>query len=350
VDLLHHWHQALDKNQSIRAVFIDYAKAFDHVDHSIVIRKLIKLGVPNILVRWICSFLQDRHQRIKLSNTFSDWLTLKGAMPQGSWLGPLTFIVLMDDLSTGCLMHKYVDDTTLSEIIGKDRVSQMEQFFGEVFDWSALNLMNINTSKTKEMIIGNTITTNPPLQLFCGNESIERVTSFKLLGIIIDNNLKWDSHINSICSKASSRLHFLVQLKRNGASVDDMVHFYQTVIRPVLEYACPAWHTSLTAEQHNKLESIQKRALKIIYGQSSHYDEICQTYAHEKLIDRRVVLCKTFFNSITNINSCLNYLLPQTRTSDAVQRLRKPNYLIADIPRTTRFQKSFLIHALNNYQ
>ena len=350
VDLLHHWHQALDKNQSIRAVFIDYAKAFDHVDHSIVIRKLIKLGVPNILVRWICSFLQDRHQRIKLSNTFSDWLTLKGAMPQGSWLGPLTFIVLMDDLSTGCLMHKYVDDTTLSEIIGKDRVSQMEHFFGEVLDWSALNLMNINTSKTKEMIIGNTITTSPPLQLFCGNESIERVISFKLLGILIDNNLKWDSHINSICSKASSRLHFLVQLKRNGASVDDMVHFYQTVIRPVLEYACPAWHTSLTAEQHNKLESIQKRALKIIYGQSSHYDEICQTYAHEKLIDRRVVLCKTFFNSITNINSCLNYLLPQTRSSDAVQRLRKPNYLVADIPRTTRFQKSFLIHALNNYQ
>ena len=128
VDLLHHWHQALDRNQTIRAVFMDCAKAFDHVNHSIVIRKLSKLGVPNILVKWICSFLQDRYQRVKLSSIFSDWLALNGGMPQGSWLGPLTFLVLMDDLSTGCLMHKFVDDTTLSEIIGKDAVSQMDIF------------------------------------------------------------------------------------------------------------------------------------------------------------------------------------------------------------------------------
>jgi len=112
VDLLHHWHRALDKNQTIRAVFIDYAKAFEHVDHSIVIRKLCKLGVPDILVRWICSFLQNRFQRVKLYRIFSDWLSLNGGMPQGSWLGPLTFIVLIDDLSTGCLIHKFVDDST----------------------------------------------------------------------------------------------------------------------------------------------------------------------------------------------------------------------------------------------
>ena len=65
VDILHHWHQAIDNNSCIRAVFIDYAKAFDHVDHSIVIRKLTALGVAPILVRWVCSFLIDRQQRVK---------------------------------------------------------------------------------------------------------------------------------------------------------------------------------------------------------------------------------------------------------------------------------------------
>ena len=72
--------------------------------------------------------MQDRYQRVKQSNIFSDWHSLNGGMPQGSWLGPLTIIVLMDDLSTGCRMHKFVDDTTLSEIIGKDAVQRRAEW------------------------------------------------------------------------------------------------------------------------------------------------------------------------------------------------------------------------------
>ena len=108
VELLHHWQQALDREESIRVLFIDYAKAFDHVDHSVVIKKLINLGVPDILIRWICSFLQNRQQRVKLSDVFSDWITLKGAMPQGtfsSMIYPLA--VSCTDMSTTQLCLKY---------------------------------------------------------------------------------------------------------------------------------------------------------------------------------------------------------------------------------------------------
>jgi len=80
--------------------------------------------------------------------------------------------VLIDDLSIGCLMHKFVDDSTLSEIIGKDGVSLMETYFGDVLNWSALNLMNINITKTKEMIVGANV--NPPPQLIFNDEIIER--------------------------------------------------------------------------------------------------------------------------------------------------------------------------------
>jgi len=100
---------------------------------------------------------------------------------------------------------------TLSQIIGKDSVSQMETYFGDVLNLSALNLMNINITKTKEMIVGANI--NPPPQLIFNDEIIERVLVYKLLGVLIDTNLKWDNHIDSICSKASLRLHFLTQLK-----------------------------------------------------------------------------------------------------------------------------------------
>jgi hypothetical protein len=114
--------------------------------------------------------------------------------------------------------------------------------------------MNINISKMKEMIVG--VNVNPPPQLAYSDETIERVFVYKLLGVLIDTNLKWDNHIDLICSKASSRLHFLVQLKRNGATVTDMLHFYETVIRSVLEYACPTWHFSLTVEQSSRIEAI----------------------------------------------------------------------------------------------
>ena len=89
---------------------MDYAKAFDHVDHSTVVRKLINLVVPDFLIRWICSFLTDRQQRVKLRDVLSSWVQLSGSMPQGSLLGPLTFIVLIDDLNTDCMIHKFVDD------------------------------------------------------------------------------------------------------------------------------------------------------------------------------------------------------------------------------------------------
>jgi len=88
VDILHLWHQALENNCAVRAVFVDYAKAFDHVDHSIVIQKLLDLGVRKVLVRWLCSFLVERQQRVKFSEYISDWLTLNGGMPQGSYFGP----------------------------------------------------------------------------------------------------------------------------------------------------------------------------------------------------------------------------------------------------------------------
>jgi len=128
------------------------------------------------------------------------------------------------------------------------------------------------------MIVGANV--NPPLQLIFNDEIIERVFVYKLLEVLIDTTLRWDNHIDSICFKASSRLHFLTQLKRNGATVKDVVHFYETLIRSVLEYACPAWHSSLTVEQCFRIESIQKRSFKLIYGSTSHYENLCHNYLH----------------------------------------------------------------------
>ena len=87
VDMLHHWHKALDEGQSVRILFVDYAKAFDHVDHCVVIQKLKTYGVPHFITRWATSFLAERQQREKISDVFSQWTTLRGGMPQAHGSG-----------------------------------------------------------------------------------------------------------------------------------------------------------------------------------------------------------------------------------------------------------------------
>jgi hypothetical protein len=348
VDILHHWHTALDNHESVRIVFIDYAKAFDHVDHSIIVKKLHNLGISKVLIRWVCSFLYDRKQRVKLSEIFSDWLSLKGSMPQGSFLGPLTFLILIDDLTASCLVHKFVDDTTLSEIISRYGRSHMDNYVSEVLDWSSNNLMNVNWSKTKEMLLGN-LSVNSTADLNVGGNVIQRIHAFKLLGVFVDDKLNWNCHVNTICKKASSRLYFLKLLKRSSVSECDLLLFYFSVIRSVLEYACPAWHNSLTVAQTNHIETIQKRALCIIYGGAS-YVELCTKLQLPTLCCRREALCKSFFNSVLKKDSCLNYLLPNPRNTEIADKLRRTVEYIPGTTRTVKCQRSFINFALNNYQ
>lgn len=249
-------HQALDNRKSIRALFVDYSKAFDHVDHSIVLSKMTSLYANPCVVRWMHSFLSNRQQRVKIGSTVSQWITLTGGMPQGTWFGPYVFLMLINDLQTMMDTYKFVDDVTISEVIDQS-TSQMQLAAQQLAEWSGENLMNINTKKTKEMLLGPVLLNPPPLTVINGG-AVERVTSFKLLGVNITNNLSWDEYITTICSKANKRLHFLKLLKRSSVSVDDLLQFYKSFIRPVIEYACPVWQSGFTIEKLDRLESIQR--------------------------------------------------------------------------------------------
>ena len=109
------------------------------------------------------------------------------------------------------------------------------------------------------MLIGSISKDPPPHLMLCG-ATVDRVTTFKLLGIHVSSDLKWADHANAIISKAASRLLFLKQLKRARIPIRDLLHFYTAIVRPVLEYACLVWHAGLTARQCNTIENIQKRA------------------------------------------------------------------------------------------
>ena len=120
----------------------------------------------------------------------------------------------------------------------------MQRALDALIEWSQKNNMNINGEKTKKMVLGSLskeLSTPPTAASF----TVERVLN-KLLGVTINCTLKWDDHVATVASKAAKRLWFLKKLKRAGVSVDDLVHYYLTVIRPVLEYTCAVWHPALT--------------------------------------------------------------------------------------------------------
>jgi len=110
------------------------------------------------------------------------------------------------------MTHKFMNNTTISEVIKKRQVNQIESDVGELISWSSDNRMNVNTRKTKEMILGP-LARNPPHQLNIGNLTVYRVAQYKVLGVTISQSLKWNEHIANICSKLNKRLYFLKQLK-----------------------------------------------------------------------------------------------------------------------------------------
>ena len=205
--------------------------------------------------------------------------------------------------------------------------------------------------KTKEMIFGALIN-NPPSPLVIGNESIQRVTSFKLLGVHLTNKLQWDCHVNAICSKTSSRLYFLKQLKRSGLPTHDLLYFYLSTIRPVLEYACVLWHHGLTKWQSDQIEAIQKRALRIVSNvvhgmQYTLFTRSC--FDLPSLHQRREDMSRDFFQQICQPDNCLHHLLPPPRNTEYIGHLRHPSKYPRPLTRTKRYC-SFIQHALSHYQ
>ena len=155
VELTHLWTTALETHgQAIRILFLDFRKAFNRVDHRTLMHKLESAGLPPFIRGWIGSFLSDRKQRVKIEGTSSEWADVKAGVPQGTLLGPICFLVHIDDFKTCINDCKYVDDSTLWERCSFDGSdSDLQQAADEADQWCDTNKMQINYTKTKEMVI-----------------------------------------------------------------------------------------------------------------------------------------------------------------------------------------------------
>ena len=165
------------------------------------------------IIPWICSFLTDQWQCVKLGQTVSNWLPVRAGVPQGTILSPILFVIMIDDLklaSPRCSYWKYVDDITISEFAAARGVSILHSELDNISTWAAINNMVLNPKKCKEMTLRfRRIVDHLPSALAIDTKALESVDAYKVLGVLIQSNLKWDLHINEVVAEASKRLHIL---------------------------------------------------------------------------------------------------------------------------------------------
>ena len=345
IDMVHNWAKETDGNgATARVILFDYRKAFDLIDHSILVDKLGRLDLPNNIINWIIDFLSDRSQRIKLSEgCFSEWEPVPSGVPQGTKLGPWLFLVLINDLeisTSNTQLWKYVDDTTTSEIVAKGNESKSQLIANQVIQWSIDNRVQLNNDKCKELRISFARKSPEFNPILINGEELEIVQSAKLLGVTISHNLLWNNHITEIVKKAAKRLYFLVQLKRAKVPFSDLVLFYTTCVRSILTYAVPVFHYALTKYLKVELERIQKRALAIICP-SIAYNDALVLLGIPKITTYNEAICDKMFDAIVkDSDNRLNKLLPPK--NNPTRSLRHNRYFSIPKWKTDRFKNTFI--------
>ena len=344
LSMVHNWTSGLDGTGSTtRIILFDYQKAFDLIDHRILFNKLLQLDLPRSVINWIIDFLSNRFQRVKLSQgCFSDWGAVPSGVPQGTILGPWLFLILINDLSiTDTDLWKYVDDTTVSETVDKNQQSRAQTIANEMSQWSQNNKMKLNEEKCKELRISFSKVPRDFNPILINNKSIRVVKSVKLLGLSFDNNLTWNLHIEEVVKKVSKRIYYLIQLKRASIPRNDLVLFYVTCIRSVIDYGIPVIYYSLPKYLRSELERLQKRAIRIICP-NTNYEDALISCGLESLSVHHENICTSLFQTVVaDENHKLRSLLPPTHTS--FYDLRNDRKF--EIPRcnTNRFQTSFFV-------
>ena len=262
------WNNALDTQHEIRVIALDIKKAFDRVWHKGLLAKLASFGIQGDLYGWITSFLSGRQQSVVLDGSTSSPRPISAGVPQGSILGPLLFLMFIDDLASHLKndLHLFADDSTLHIVIKStnDRAlcaESLQQDLNNIETWVSSWCVTFNASKTEEMIISRKRDQNHPPLYFMKNK-LEPTGSITLLGVTISNTLSWAQHISGIAKKTAKRLYILGRA-RNLLPQQARIVIYKAYIRPLMEYASPVWNGAGTSSL-KMLDRLQKKAIRLL--------------------------------------------------------------------------------------
>ena len=355
VYLYHIFTEALDAGKEVRTVFCDISKAFDRVWHEGLIYKLKAAGVSGDVLRWFQSYLSGRRQRVVLPGSLSEWVYIKAGVPQGSILGPLLFLLYINDIvkNIGSNIRLFADDTSLFIIVDNPTTAALclNSDLEKLSRWAAIWLVTFNPSKNESLLISRKI--NKPIHppLYMQNVQIQEVSSHKHLGLYFSNDCSWHQHIDYIKQKAWFRIHIMRKLKFN-LDRKSLETIYLTFIRPLLEYGDVIWD-NCTQYEKNELDKIQNEAARITTGTTklvsldNLYKEVGWQTLHRRRQDHKITLFYKMFNQLTPVY--LSSLIPQQVNAISHHNLRNSNDIHTIRSNTSLYHNSFLPSTLRQW-
>ena len=336
------------RGRGVCCFFFDLRKAFDSVPHRALLEKLERLDINPVLVRWICSYLMGRRQKVVVDGETSESISVVSGVPQGSVLGPLLFLIYIDDVTDSALspdskISLYADDMLLFKTITStgDYV-ELQKDVDTLNNWVTTNHLSFNTSKCKYMLISRKKYPSHPPTLVIGSSTLERVYSYKYLGLRLTSTLCWSDHINDICIKAKKLIGMLYRRFYKNMDSQSLFQLYLTLVRPHTEYASQVWNPYLQRDIQ-QLERVQKFALRMCSKRwDLGYEELLNLFNIPNLEDRRKYLNLCTMYKIVHDHVYFPYgvFVPRATT------LRSASKLVFHQPfaRTSSFLHSFVPH------
>jgi hypothetical protein len=254
--------QYVDDGHPVDVIYLDFQKAFDKVPHARLIKKVKAHGINGKILTWIEAWLSGRLQRVVLNGSKSDWTEVMSGVPQGSVLGPLLFVIFINDIDDNIVNEilKFADDTKLLGAVStKEEVDELRKDLHKLFCWSQEWQMLFNVAKCGVVHIGHN---NPKENYTLGGIQIDTLHEERDLGVIIDESLKCRKQ----CAKAVNAANAtLGMIKRSFVNREKqtILSLYKSVVRPKLEYCIQAWRPHL-AKDIELIERVQHRATKLI--------------------------------------------------------------------------------------
>ena len=280
------WSLNIDKGLINGVLFLDLKKAFDTINHEILLSKLLNYGIEQHSLKWFQSYLSDRYQRCLVNQNLSDACQVNCGIPQGSNLGTLLFLVYINDLPN-CLSkaspRMYADDTSIS--LHGSSTSEIENNMNielrNIDRWLKTNKLSLNITKTEVLMIGSrqklSAQEKTSLDVKLGETKLKQVDHAKSLGVTIDTNLSWAEHITNMTKKISSKLSALKRI-RPSITTESAVQIYNALIRPNFDYCSEVWGGTYKT-LCDRLQKLQNRAARIITR--SNYDIRSKTILDE---------------------------------------------------------------------
>ena len=296
--------KTIENDRKVLGLFLDLKKAFDTVNINILLNKLYFLGIREDMLSIIKSYFTNRKQMLEANGFKSECREVKLGVPQGSILGPLFFILYINDIvniSDDVKFFQFADDTAI--IIQGDSYEHLQEkinsFIPNLTTWFTSNRLSLNPSKTFYQIY-SLFTTEHDINITLNNVKIKRQFSVRYLGVALDENLKWDTHINNISSILSRNIGVIGRL-RPCLSPRELILLYNTLVLPYISYCAAVWGNAYKIRTR-KIIKLQKRVMRIIDNKPYRYPskELFVKYGvlrfPELVIEQNVMILLAFLN------------------------------------------------------